>query len=255
MVGDRKLQRRNVFPQRPSPALSYVIGANIGDGCTLTKNWIVKLEVTDLDFAQTFNANMATLFDRAGPNKILVKRFKVERLPMYVVRYSSKQLVELLRQPIKKVLELAFAFPREFLRGFFDAEGHVDVGITGRLDLFVGAENSDKLLLSMMKQLLKGRLGINSNMNRKRMAGSIKVIRGKSFVMRRTSFSLVIRRISDLKRFAEEVGFSISRKTQKLNDALSIIATFDARSRPRAWQQLYSKVRGEWVRRDLSRLG
>lgn len=42
MVGDRNPQRRtnllNVFKLGPSPALSYVAGANIGDGSTITDN-------------------------------------------------------------------------------------------------------------------------------------------------------------------------------------------------------------------------
>ena len=175
IVGDRKLQRRNVFKQKPSHALSYIIGANIGDGCTLTENWIVKLEVTDRDFAETFNNRMAELFDRLRPNKILVRQ-SAGRLPMYIAKYSSKQLVELLRLPLKKLLGIAFAFPRDFLRGFFDAEGHVDVGISSvssGFKLSIGAENSDKWLLLRVRTLLE-QLSIDSRLHRKREAGSIK---------------------------------------------------------------------------------
>ena len=228
--------------------MSYIIGANIGDGCTLTKNWIVKLEVTDLDFAQAFNAKMATLFDRAGPNKILVKRFKVERLPLFVVRYSSRQLVNLLRLPLRKLLEIAFAYPREFLQGFFDAEGHVDIAAGSEFRLHVGAENSDRLLLLRVKLLLKEVFGINSRINRKRKAGSVKVIRDQTFIMRRTSYSLVIRRLDDIKSFADQVGFCISRKTDKLKDALRIIASSKPRERCTTWEQCYIKKGGEWVK-------
>ena len=69
----------NFFIERPSPSLSYVMGSNIGDGCRLTKSGCVKLEVTDLDFAQEFNSNIATLFSRSHANKILVRRFHEER--------------------------------------------------------------------------------------------------------------------------------------------------------------------------------
>jgi hypothetical protein len=186
IVGDRRLQRRNVFREEPSPSLSYVIGANIGDGCTLAKDSLVKLEVTDFDFAETFNSKMASSFSRERPNKIMVKRFRVNRLPLYVVKYFSKQLVKLLRMPLKKVLEFALAFPREFLREFFDAEGHVDVGITDRFYLRVGVENSDRRLLLEVKQSLK-RLGIDSRFELKRKAGTIKMIRDKTFKMRRPS--------------------------------------------------------------------
>lgn len=187
IVGDRELQRRNLFKPRPSRALSYIIGSNIGDGCTLTQNWIVQLGVADLDFAETFNNQMAKLFNRRNPNKILVRR-EAGRLPIYIVKYSSKQLVELLRLPLNKLLDIAFAFPRDFLRGFFDAEGHVDVGVSRDLKLSVGAENSDKWLLMRVRFLLK-QLNMVSRLYRKREAGSIKVIRNKSFAMKRTSYS------------------------------------------------------------------
>ena len=112
----------------------------------MVESGIVKLEVTDKDFAQAFNASMATLFSREKPNKILVRR-RADRLPMYVVRYFSRQLVQLLRQPLKKLLELVPAFPREFLRGFFDAEGHVDVSAVGTFSVTTGVENSNRTIL------------------------------------------------------------------------------------------------------------
>jgi DNA endonuclease len=252
MVGDRNPMGgkvRNVLKQEPSPALSYVIGANIGDGCTLTDNWIVKLEVTDRDFAEAFNSNMATLFSREAPNKIMIKRFKVERLPMYVVRYSCRPLVKLLRQPLKKLLEIAFVFPREFLRGFFDAEGHVDVGVGREFHLAVGAENNDKQLLSKAKRLLES-LGIKSRIEQKRKAGSLKIIWGRAFAMRRTSYALMIRGVTNIKKFAANVGFSIHRKERKLLDAITTIDSVAPADRPRAWKQHYRKERGEWVRSE-----
>jgi intein-encoded DNA endonuclease-like protein len=247
IIGDRKLQRRNLFKEEPSPALSYIIGANIGDGCTLKENWIVKLEVTDHDFAETFNNSMAGLFNRVTPNRILV-RHAVGRLPMYLVKYSSKQLVKLLRLPLKQLLEIAFAFPREFLRGFFDAEGYVDVSAGRHFSVQVGAENSDESLLLMVKKSLK-LLGIESRIERKRKAGTIKVIRGKAFTMRRTSYSLLIGGFETMKFFAKEVGFAIRRKAQKLGDALSILAILPSKRRILMWKRLYFKRRGEWVRR------
>jgi DNA endonuclease len=257
IVGDRKptrnTQRKNIFRHGPSRALSYIIGANIGDGCTLVKNWCVKLEVTDFDFASTFNANMATLFSRTSPNKILT-RIEVHRLPMYIVKYSSKQLAKVLRLPIKKLLKLAFVYPSEFLRGFFDAEGHVDVCASKYFKLSVGVENSNRWLLTRVKLLLN-QLDIASRLYRKREAGSIKVIRNESFLMKRTSHSLVIGKMDDVKRFAMVVDFSIHRKAEKLEDALSILRCFGAGSRPTVWKRLYSKEKGEWVRRSPAFIG
>lgn len=191
IAGNRRPRLRNLFEPKPSKALSYIIGANLGDGCNLVKSGCVKLEVTDLDFAQAFNSMMASLFSRDTPNKILIRRFESDRLPLYVVKYVSRQLANLLMLPLNKLLRIAFAYPREFLRGFFDAEGHVDVKITKLLGLSVGAENSNRGLLLGVQRLLKV-LGIVSRIDRKRKAGSIKVIRGKAFLMKRTSYSVVI---------------------------------------------------------------
>jgi len=247
---ERNTQRKNIFKHEPSRALSYIIGANIGDGCTLTKNWCVKLEVTDFDFASTFNTNMATLFSRTSSNKILTRN-EDGRLPMYVVKYSSKKLAKLLRLPLKELLELAFAYPLEFLRGFFDAEGHVDVRVSGkRFSVSAGVENSNISLLRRIKQILLTECQIGSVINRKRKAGSLKVIRGKAFRMRKTSFTLMINRLNDLQKFAKQIGFSITRKNQKLEDALSIVAKHRPKERAEKWAQDYIKLRGEWVKRQ-----
>lgn len=96
IAGNRHPRLRNIFEERPSPSLSYIVGANIGDGCALTKSGCAKLEVTDIDFAQTFNSNLAHLFSRDKPNKILVRKFNSERLPLFIVKYSSTQLTRLL---------------------------------------------------------------------------------------------------------------------------------------------------------------
>lgn len=176
------------------------------------------------------------------------------RLPMYIVKYSSKQLVKLLRLPLKELLEIASVYPKEFLRGFFDAEGHVDVGIGRYLLLSVGAENSSRTLLYAIRRLLAAALNIGCRIYRKRRAGSTKVIRGKVFVMRWTSYSLILTRIDDVKRFAATVSFSIHRKAQKLKDALSVLATVVPRDRPVAWKRLYSKRSGEWIRRKSTTL-
>lgn len=249
VVGDRKPLRRNVFKPGPSPALSYVIGANIGDGCTLTRSWCVKLEVTDLDFAQTFNSNMASLFSRANPNKVLTRHFRVKRLPMYVVKYSSKQLAKLLRLPLKKLLELASTFPREFLRGFFDAEGHVDVKAAASFEIRVGAENSNKALLLQIRSVPTLAFGIAPRIYQKRKSGSVKSIRRKSFRMRKNSYSLLISRFEDLKRFERQIGFSISRKNLKLKDALAVFQEYGRREGVDRWNKLYFKQGGEWVTR------
>jgi intein-encoded DNA endonuclease-like protein len=248
IVGDREPVVRNVFKAAPSPALSYIIGANKGDGCTLAKSGLVKLEVTDKDFAHAFNASMATLFSRSKPNKILVRR-RVGRLPMYIVKYFSRQLVQLLRQPLQNLLKLASVFPQDFLRGFFDAEGFVEVAAQDIFDLRVGVENTNRTLLSGAKHMLDTSFGINSTLRRKRRAGTLKTIRGESFLTRRASFRLLIGRLGDIRNFEQRIGFAISRKQRKLKDALGILQRISGeRKRSFEWREEYSKEGGEWAK-------
>lgn len=253
VVGDRNPLFRNTFKMEPSRALSYIIGSNIGDGCTLDNNWCVKLAVADLDFAKVYNDCMATLFSRSRPNKIIVQRFNVRRRPLYVVKYGSEQLVKLLRQPLNKLLELAFEFPREFLRGFFDAEGHVDVAARTTYNFYVGADNSNRALLMRIRDLLVSAFSIEAKISRKRKSGTIKRIRGASFKMRRTSYSLLIRRLEDVKTFERDIGFAIRRKQSKLEDALMVFRNYGRSRGVAAWNSLCFKEGGEWMRRRIPR--
>lgn len=249
LVGDRNPLFRNTFKMEPSPALSYIIGANIGDGCALEKNWCVKLEVTDLEFAREFSHAMAKLFSRPRPNRIFVRHFDVNRLPLYTAKYSSKQLAKLLQSPLKRLLEFAFVFPREFLRGFFDAEGYTDVQAQTSFQVRVGAENSNKLLLTRINNVLESEFGVIARIYQKRRSGSIKQIRGKSFRTRRTSYALQIGGFEDVVKFGRLVGFSITRKDRKLRDAIAIFHEFGRRRGVKAWNRLYTKRGGEWIRR------
>ena len=76
------------------------------------------------------------------------------------------------------------------------------------------------------------------------------VIRDVTFVKRQTSLSLVLRGVDNARKYADSVGFSIQRKSQKLNDALSIIGAVSPRNRAAAWERLYLKRSGEWIRRE-----
>jgi len=248
IYGDRKPRLRNIFRELPSPALSYIIGANKGDGCTITKSGVVKLEVTDRDFAEEFNSCMAQLFSRAKPNRILTRRFDVKRLPLYIVKYSSVQLTSLLRMPLRRILRLALVYPQDFLRGFFDAEGSVDVSAKTLFRYQIGAENTNITLLREVKRVLQEEFGIQSVLDRKREPGAPKRIRGESFMTKRTSFAVLIRRLSGMRSFAVRIGFSIGRKQVKLQDAIRVLQLYGREGGSLAWNKIYYKSNGEWIR-------
>ncbi len=248
IAGDRRPQLRNIFEEKPSPNLSYVIGAAKGDGCSLLKSGIVKLEVTDRDFAVKFNLSMAALFRGKTPNKVLIRRFGGARKALYIMKYSSRQLVELLARPLKELWGFAKAFPLEFLRGFFDAEGHADVTAKSALNVAIGADNCNPFFLVLVKRTLLKAYGIRATIRLKRPAGFPKVIRGKSFVTRRASYTIYLNRLDDVLRFSSEIGFSIGRKNEKLDDVLRIQELHGHKIGAQVWKQSYFKRKGEWTR-------
>jgi intein-encoded DNA endonuclease-like protein len=249
IAGNRRPRLRNIFEEKPSPNLSYVIGAAKGDGCSLSKSSLVKLEVTDWDFATTFNSAMAQLFSRDTPNKILTRRFGSTRKTLYIVKYSSRQLVELLRRPVMTLSNLVVVHPRDFLRGFFDAEGHADVTATTRLTLAVGADNCDRSILLLVKRTLADALWIQAIVQLRRKAGFRKVIRTDSFVTKRTSYAVRITRLHAVEKFSSGIGFSICRKKEKLDDALRIYRLHGPTLGAVLWRESYFKRNGQWRKR------
>ncbi len=118
-----------------------------------------------------------------------------------------------------------------------------------RFQFYVGAENSNRELLARVKKILRTVFHIDSKVRRKRKSGSLKVIRGLAFSMRRTSFSLLIEKINDVKKFEEQIDFSIARKNRKLRDALTIFEKYGRKGGSGEWAKFYFKKGGEWVRR------
>jgi hypothetical protein len=181
-----------------------------------------------------------------------VRKFNGERLPLFVVKYSSEQLTRLLCEPLGRLLKLAFVLPRDFPRGFFDAEGFVEVAAKDVFGVCVGAENSNRALLSGTRRILRSTFHIGSTMRRKRKSNSPKTIRGESFLTRRTSYRLLIARVDDIERFRSLVGFSICRKMEKLEDAERVLEIEGPRRRSAARRETYLKQNGEWVKRQCA---
>jgi len=115
-------------------------------------------------------------------------------------------------------------FCKGFLRGLFDADGHVEgydetdnfKGLSIRL-----GQSNYALLQSAQRMLL--RLGINSKIYNSRNAGQSWLPDGKGgykYYDTKRSYRLVISADSAIK-FAKEIGFMHRAKAQKLNNALS----------------------------------
>jgi len=248
LAGDRTPRTYNTFEEEPSSSLSYVIGAVLGDGSLIPKSNIVKLEVADREFADQFNEAMSSLFGRAQ-NRVSIRRFESERLPLYVVRYSSRQLLNLLQRPLSELNDYVSPYPTQFLRGFFDAEGYVSVSAQKCFSLRVGAENSSHELLLLVSSILSRNLGIRHSLRLRRKAGFKKRIRGEKFESQKTSGLVEIRNLEEISKFRELVGFSIHRKMDRLSDAL-LFREMGSKKACKTWKLNYVKQRGEWIRRN-----
>lgn len=248
LSGDRSPRQNNVFKEEPSPQLSYVIGAACGDGSLIPKSSTVKIEVTDRDFAEHFNVALSELFRRDSKNKILMRHFSSpRRLPLYVVRYSSRQLFQLLQRPLNDLCSIIRAYPREFLRGFFDAEGYASVSASGKLSVSVGVENTDIEALTLIRTILLEEFDIKASLAYRRPAGSSKTIRSQSFKTRNPVYSLQVRKRQDVAKFLVNIGFSISRKIEKLRDAVRLLDECDSSEAANRWTLLYEKRAGKWA--------
>jgi intein-encoded DNA endonuclease-like protein len=107
---------------------------------------------------------------------------------------------------------VAGEYPREFLRGFFDSEGSV---ISTGNRIRVEACNYDREVLEFCRELLNG-LGIHSKIYKTKSKGQPVVIRGKQYHYTADLFTLKIYRIESVYRYMREVGFTISRKQNRL---------------------------------------
>ncbi|NJF25928.1 LAGLIDADG family homing endonuclease [Thermococcus sp. Bubb.Bath] len=194
-----------------SPALAYIIGVYFGDA-TATKGaeykYNVKLKVVDKEFADAFAEALKDigLKPRSG--------FENDRTRSgrWYVETSSKSLYLYLKGSKERLFEVATKYPREFLRGFFDSEGSA---IITRNRIRVEACNYNKEVLEFCQELLNG-LDIYSKIYRTKRKGQPVVIRGEQYHYTSDLFTLKIYRLESVYRYMREVGFTISRKQNKL---------------------------------------
>ena len=231
----------------PSPELSYVVGVFLGDGSVHLKNngrYIIKLKVIDLEFAEAFADALKKLgigvtvgFER---NSTRVNRFYAEG--------SNKTLFQLLTGPREKLFSLAGGYPVEFLRGFFDSEGFPSISAGKTFRVEVATVNSDSVVLEFVRGLL-GALGINSRISKLYSKGHRVVIRDKEYPANVDMFILRISRFNDVLSFAEKVGFTANRKSEKLQRAIELKEDYPSAKAVELWLREYTKVGRTYVKR------
>jgi intein/homing endonuclease len=203
--------------QNSKENLSYLLGALYGDGC-FSKDGKVYFCAADKEFVKAVIHIVKKLFslELNMRKRELSKKNKNWR---DVFEFSSRRLYKLLNQ--KMYIKKPFTIPEfiihenekvkaSFLRGFFDAEGNVDVRKIkrkdGRTDIIrhVKCFSNNKKLLKEIVSLLYS-LKIKSD-----------IFKGK-----KENFYVCIWNYKSLNNFKKHVGFVIKRKQFKLKKALN----------------------------------
>mgnify|MGYP001564098700 FL=1 len=116
----------------PTPALSYVVGCLLGDGCVRQNDsrcgqWEIRLQVTDMIFAEHFQQAVQLLGINCG-----FIQLKAPSNPKWNIVYLAYANSMTFGQWWKEngrigVARIAATFPEHFVRGFYESEGTISI--------------------------------------------------------------------------------------------------------------------------------
>lgn len=187
--------RKWIIDCSASPELAYITGAILGDGTVdLSHGYTprIRLAAKDLDFVLQF-ANYIRKIDKLENLPRIKYRQQQNWTGLYHATIHSEELYEFLKD-FDAVKELAMQYPREFLKGFYDAEGSI---VSGAIK-FAQKKESNTALVAECLELI----------------GIEPIIR----VDKRGYYHVGIYRKDLRKKFMYEIGFSIKRKQKRLEE-------------------------------------
>jgi intein-encoded DNA endonuclease-like protein len=217
----------------PSPSLAYLIGAIKGDGCvfryirkkpTIKVFYWIEFTTGDCEFASQVRQAVGEVIGRYPKVQTVFQHHTSASAGKKIFRllFCDKSLYALLSQSIDNLRLYIEAYPADFLRGFFDAEGSAWIvhrrntkkmvfrnGETHFVNRYsreyvVKFCNTDKHLLEYVRELLiKLRI-----FPAPEMFGTI----GNLGKKRKICYNLHIYRKDSIRRFMRLVGSSIPRK-------------------------------------------
>ena len=231
---------------KPCPELSYVIGAFLGDGNAYFEkgkyNYRVKLKVRDREFAVEFK----TCLEKLGYHPLFYFERNATRTDRWVVEVRNKHLFFFLKKPLEELVKIAKDHPKEFIRGFFDAEGGPLISTSNGLKLYIHVSNTDKKLLEYIREMLKN-LGISSEIKLLFKKGRKAYSRGRGFVTaNKDLYVLLIRNLEDVYKFYNEIGLTIKRKQEKLAYALYLLLKYDPKTALKKFKERFVKIGREY---------
>jgi len=191
----------------PSPELSYIIGAILGDGSVFKsqRHYAIALSVCDYDFIMEFNRCICSILGRKKLYSVMRDRRRERNYSdRYRIRFSSKVLFHFLHnRTIKDFQEIIDKYPAEFVRGFADAEGSVFYKKGKKQNVIrvgLSLANTNYNLLKFLKEVLEKHFGIKSYIEPNK---------------------LVIWSRENIKKFYKYIGFTIKRKQNRLINVVS----------------------------------
>jgi intein-encoded DNA endonuclease-like protein len=215
----KPLGKVNKFDKKPTPELAYIIGAIFGDAYKYvnvnSKGHLLRLAVSDKEFAEEFGKNLAKVLER----KKSYKPFYDENLKLWMTAGCSILLYKFLNQSLKKLkpyIEYSKNCIFSFLRALFDGEGSMSK-YQRKLWLY----NTNKELLIYVQYLLKKYFGIDAtgpHLNKRRG----KVMHFTNSIVTKTTkdcYYLYVH-VGSLLKFYRYIGFTIKRKQKRLTEAL-----------------------------------
>lgn len=221
----------------PSPELSYSLGVIEGDGCVRLKgnHRLIILHATDRDFVEAFNQSMCTLLGKPKlyTIRLVDKHLQKNRKPYYVVDVVSKEFYEWYeKKSVEELYAVAKVYPKEYLRGLYDSEGTVGIYAYKSKKYYssyvctkLGFCNTNTALIMQVTQLLE-QLGIKCRTGISTKAGASQAFPEKTYIAVYDCFTVHIDGTEAIRKFKENVGFSIKRKQDKLIQLLWVIDNY-----------------------------
>jgi intein-encoded DNA endonuclease-like protein len=224
----------------PSPELAYLLGFWLGDGKASGHEKKVQFKLADKEQLELVNRIVARLLDREAKLIHMEDSF-------YAVGYDSSILYDFLDKPVTEHEAMIQEFGGDFLRGFFDAEGYVSVGLSRTRKVFfsIAVVNTNEEYLNLAERLLLS-LDVGTNRHVTNRKGGVMIIRGRSFVRKKDVWHLTISGLASIRRFAEVAGFWNDRKASKLSDCITLIS-LAPEERIRWFLAHYVKIGRHWV--------
>lgn len=231
----------------PSTSLAYIVGVFLGDGSTNKRKngkYKIKLKVIDKDFAERFKKSLEDL----GVKTTFGFEHNSNRVDRWYVEGSNKMLFQFLNGPRDQLFNVAWKYPREFLQGLFDSEGFPVISAKSRFNVQVALANSDLELLNFTEKLLSEKFGICTHLVQTHKRGTPIIIRGVEYKYNVDMYLLWIYRLSHVRKFAKEIGFTTIRKQEKLEDAL-YLSEMPVQEALKLWHQKYAKGSRGYIKR------